>query len=223
MTQHCTSDSVVTLRYHPDLVARWGGPGPRHGSGGDQTWGDRTFQKWAAEVVPSGEEQRYMYHVQHEGLMKRAPSPEMEPLLRGIRSPSGDPQRGSRDLGLRISPLLPFQCPPQSFVPTAGIIAGLVLLGAAVAAAVMWKKRRSGGKGKSYTQAAGKCGQGFDPLNRDDGAHGGVTPINPSCGLFSLALTRFCFAVTVDQVSAVSLLAPKGETLEDCGGQGGQG
>ncbi|KAG8505930.1 Popy Class I histocompatibility antigen, A-1 alpha chain, partial [Galemys pyrenaicus] len=70
-------------------------------------------------------------------------------------SPSGDPQRGSRDLGLRILPLLPSSAPSQSFVPTAGIIAGLVLLGAAVAAAVMWRKKRSGGKGKSYTQAAG--------------------------------------------------------------------
>ncbi|XP_054554471.1 patr class I histocompatibility antigen, A-126 alpha chain-like isoform X1 [Talpa occidentalis] len=50
--------------------------------------------------------------------------------------------------------------PPQSFMPTAGIIAGLVLLGAvltgaAVAAAVMWRKKRSGGQGGIYTQAAG--------------------------------------------------------------------
>ncbi|XP_054554473.1 BOLA class I histocompatibility antigen, alpha chain BL3-7-like isoform X3 [Talpa occidentalis] len=49
--------------------------------------------------------------------------------------------------------------PPQSFMPTAGIIAGLVLLGAvltgaAVAAAVMWRKKRSGGQGGIYTQAA---------------------------------------------------------------------
>uniref|UniRef100_A0A2K5YHA8 Immunoglobulin C1-set domain-containing protein n=1 Tax=Mandrillus leucophaeus TaxID=9568 RepID=A0A2K5YHA8_MANLE len=114
VTHHPVSDYKITLTWQRD--------------GEDQTQdmelvetrpaGNGTFQKWAAVVVPSGEEQRYMCHVQHEGKQK--------PLWR--------PSQSSQ-------PTIPIMG-----IFAGLVLLGAVVTGAGVPA-VMWRKKSSSAEG----------------------------------------------------------------------------
>ncbi|KAG8508305.1 Class I histocompatibility antigen, Gogo-C*0101/C*0102 alpha chain, partial [Galemys pyrenaicus] len=135
VTLHPISEHEVTLKcwalgfYPEDIILTWQQDGKVLTKDVEvvetRPGGDGTFQKWAAVIVPSEEEQRYTCHVQHEGLL--------EPQV------------------LRWVP------PPQSSIPTLGIIAVLVSFGvmhtvAVVALAMMRRKKHKGTEGHVDTE-----------------------------------------------------------------------